>query len=178
MADRRAPSQASTRGPPVRRNLFNQHLSRRPTTTTSSTSTNTSSETLRLDQDVENPAPVNGNSFPQFPLQSQRQSSEIVRRDHNGDYELGDPSIAFGIGIARSMVEGRRGESADGELDEEDDLDGLDSGQLRGEEEAKERRRLIEAVKLHQRDRNRAPSEPAGELRMPMWNRICCTDVI
>jgi hypothetical protein len=31
---------------------------------------------------------------------------------------------------------------------------------------AEERQRLAEAVKHHQRDRNRAPSEPAGERKV------------
>lgn len=55
----------------VRRNLFHQHLSRRPTTS----STSTSAETLRLDVDPES------------------DSSDIVIRDKNGEFEIGDPPI-------------------------------------------------------------------------------------
>jgi len=55
----------------VRRNLFHQHLSRRPTTS----STSTSAETLRLDADPES------------------DSSDIVIRDKNGDFEIGDPPM-------------------------------------------------------------------------------------
>ena len=52
----------------VRRNLFQSHLTRRPTPSSS-----TSAETLRLDTDA------------------QSESSEIVVRDKNGEVELGDP---------------------------------------------------------------------------------------
>lgn len=71
MNERRAPSASSNR-PSVRRNLFQQHLSRRPTTS----STSTSAETLRLD-----------------PPESESQASDLVRRDQNGDYEIGDPAV-------------------------------------------------------------------------------------
>jgi hypothetical protein len=55
----------------VRRNLFHQHLSRRPTTS----STSTSAETLRLD------------------IEPESDTSEIVVRDKNGDFEIGDPPV-------------------------------------------------------------------------------------
>jgi hypothetical protein len=71
MNERRAPSASSTR-PSVRRNLFQQHLSRRPTTS----STSTSAETLRLDVQ-----------------ESESHTSDLVRRDQNGDYEIGDPVV-------------------------------------------------------------------------------------
>jgi len=97
----------------VRRNLFHQHLSRRPTTSSTSTST----ETLRLD------------------IEPESDSSEIVIRDKNGEFEIGDlPMTSF-----------------DDEQEE--------GGDARDDE--KERQRLADAVKHHQRDRNRAPSEPA-----------------
>ncbi|KAE9374426.1 hypothetical protein N431DRAFT_335108 [Stipitochalara longipes BDJ] len=98
----------------VRRNLFHQHLSRRPTTS----STSTSAETLRLDVDPES------------------DSSEIVIRDKNGEFEIGDPPM-------QSFDEQEEGGNGDAQEDE------------------KERQRLADAVKHHQRDRNRAPSEPA-----------------
>ncbi len=72
MPERRvAASSSSThsRSTGVRRNLFHQHLSRRPTTS----STSTSAETLRLDNDLE------------------VDSSDIVIRDQNGDFQIGDP---------------------------------------------------------------------------------------
>lgn len=71
MADRRQASGSSTRNTGVRRNLFHQHLSRRPTTS----STSTSAETLRLDMEAES------------------ETSDIVTRDKNGDYEVGDPPM-------------------------------------------------------------------------------------
>ncbi|KAN0102989.1 hypothetical protein V8E51_011302 [Hyaloscypha variabilis] len=98
----------------VRRNLFHQHLSRRPTTS----STSTSAETLRLDVDPES------------------DSSDIVIRDKNGEFEIGDPPM-------QSFDEQEEGGNGDAQEDE------------------KERQRLADAVKHHQRDRNRAPSEPA-----------------
>jgi hypothetical protein len=55
----------------VRRNLFHQHLSRRPTTS----STSTSAETLRLD------------------IEPESDSSDIVIRDKNGEFEIGDPPM-------------------------------------------------------------------------------------
>jgi hypothetical protein len=73
MPERRqaASSSSSNRTTNVRRNLFHQHLSRRPTTS----STSTSAETLRLDIELES------------------DSSDIVIRDKNGDFEIGDPPM-------------------------------------------------------------------------------------
>ncbi|PMD28400.1 hypothetical protein NA56DRAFT_640050 [Hyaloscypha hepaticicola] len=112
----------------VRRNLFHQHLSRRPTTS----STSTSAETLRLDVDPES------------------DSSDIVIRDKNGEFEIGDPPI-------QSFDEQEEGGNGDAQEDE------------------KERQRLADAVKHHQRDRNRAPSEPAGNtvnITLDNWKLI------
>lgn len=58
----------ATNGGGVRRNLFQSQLTRRPTPTSS-----TSAETLRLDVDVLS------------------DTSDIVVRDKNGDFEIGDP---------------------------------------------------------------------------------------
>lgn len=55
----------------VRRNLFHQHLSRRPTTS----STSTSAETLRLDNEHE------------------PETSDIVIRNKDGEFEIGDPQM-------------------------------------------------------------------------------------
>jgi hypothetical protein len=55
----------------VKRNLFQSQLTRRPTPTSSSNS----AETLRLDIDVLS------------------DTSEIVIRDKNGEFEVGDPPI-------------------------------------------------------------------------------------
>ncbi|KAI9746319.1 MAG: hypothetical protein M1818_000030 [Claussenomyces sp. TS43310] len=114
MADRRQPATSSTRVPGVRRTLFHHHLSRRPTTS----STSTSAETLRLDNE------------------SESTTSDIVIRDKNGNYEVGDPPMP---------------PSDDQDEAAQDDL----------QEDARERQRLADAVKHHQRDRNRSPSEPA-----------------
>lgn len=76
MPDRRiAPSTTTShrdRAPTVRRNLFHHHLSRRPTTS----STSTSAETLRLDTS-----------------HSGSETSDIVIRDQNGEFEIGDPPM-------------------------------------------------------------------------------------
>ncbi|KAH6684118.1 hypothetical protein B0J14DRAFT_663908 [Halenospora varia] len=101
-------SHRSTQG--IRRNLFQATLSRRPTTS----STSTSAETLRLDIDHES------------------DTSDIVIRDKNGEFEIGDPPM-------QSFDEQEEG----------------------GVEMRMRMRRLADAVKHHQRDRNRAPSEPA-----------------
>jgi hypothetical protein len=73
----------------VRRNLFHQHLSRRPTTS----STSTSAETLRLDVDPES------------------DSSDIVIRDKNGEFEIGDPPM-------QSFDEQEEGGNGDAQEDE------------------------------------------------------------
>ncbi|KAL3427096.1 hypothetical protein PVAG01_00605 [Phlyctema vagabunda] len=114
-------STATSRGTGVRRNLFHQHLSRRPTTS----STSTSAETLRLD------------------LEPESGTSDIVIRDKNGDIQICDPPL-------QSLDEHEDGASGD------------------GHDEEKERQRLADAVRHHQRDRNRAPSEPAGR-----WSMLC-----
>ncbi|KAH9215681.1 hypothetical protein DL95DRAFT_133307 [Leptodontidium sp. 2 PMI_412] len=112
---RQATSSSSThRSTGVRRNLFQQHLTRRPTTS----STSTSAETLRLDVDHES------------------DSSDIVIRDKNGEFEIEDLPIQ--------------------PYDEQDE-----GGSGEAQEDEKERQRLADAVRHHQRDRNRAPSEPA-----------------
>ncbi|KAK9420307.1 hypothetical protein SUNI508_06576 [Seiridium unicorne] len=93
----------------VRRNLFQSQLTRRPTPTSS-----TSGETLRLDIDVLS------------------ETSEIVIRDKNGEFEVGDPPTP-------SMDEG----SEEGAVDEE-------------RENKRERRKLAEIVRHHQK----APAQP------------------
>jgi len=110
---RQLPSSSSSRSlTGVRRNLFHQHLSRRPTTS----STSTSAETLRLDNEQES------------------ETSDIVVRDRNGDFEIADPPMTS--------------EQEEGDHDE-------------AQEDEKERRRLAHAVKDHQREKRRTPSEPA-----------------
>ncbi|TVY28651.1 hypothetical protein LHYA1_G002362 [Lachnellula hyalina] len=115
MPERRTAASSSTnpRATNVRRNLFHQHLSRRPTTS----STSTSAETLRLD------------------IEPESDTSDIVIRDKNGEFEVGDPPM--------------------GSIDEQEDGNGD------ALEDERERRRLADAVKHHTRDRNRPPSEPA-----------------
>ncbi|KAI0840257.1 hypothetical protein F5Y06DRAFT_252189 [Hypoxylon sp. FL0890] len=101
----------------VRRNLFQSQLTRRPTPTTSSS--NASAETLRL-ADVE----------------VLSDTSEIVIRDKNGEFEIGDPPTP--------------------PPDDPEDGGALDEAQ----ESERERRRLAEAVKHYQINHNRAPAHP------------------
>lgn len=77
-------------------------------------------------------------------------------RDKNGEFEIGD--------LPMTSFDDEHEEGGDGHEDESehtivgDDVDReADIGII------EERKRLADAVKLHQRDRNRAPSEPAGE---------------
>ncbi|RDL35004.1 UPF0220 protein [Venustampulla echinocandica] len=134
MAERRHATSSSThshRSTGVRRNLFHHQLSRRPTTS----STSTSAETVRLD------------------VEHESDTSDIVIRDKNGEFEIGDPPM-------QSFDEQEEG----GNDDTHEDQSKKQSHSRRrpsadgGEEE---RQRLADAVKHHQRDRNRAPSEPA-----------------
>jgi hypothetical protein len=75
MADRRQATSSSSRGTTgVRRNLFHQHLSRRPTTGTGLTAS-ASTEALQMG------------------IEEISETSDIVMRDKNGDYEVGDPPI-------------------------------------------------------------------------------------
>lgn len=73
MAERRHATSSSTshRSTGVRRNLFHHQLSRRPTTSSTSTST----ETVRLD------------------IEHESDTSDIVIRDKNGEFEIGDPPM-------------------------------------------------------------------------------------
>ncbi|KAI0885290.1 uncharacterized protein GGS22DRAFT_141865 [Annulohypoxylon maeteangense] len=108
----RVPGQATTG---IRRNLFQSQLTRRPTPTTSSS--NTSAETLRL-ADVE----------------VLSDTSDIVIRDKNGEFDVGDPP------------------TPPPDDPEEDGV--LDDAQ----ESQRERKRLAEAVKHHQINHNRTPA--------------------
>ncbi|KXJ93118.1 hypothetical protein Micbo1qcDRAFT_203240 [Microdochium bolleyi] len=99
----------------VRRNLFQSQLTRRPTPTSTG-----SAETLRLgDNNVD----------------VLSDTSEIVVRDKNGDFEIGDPPTP--------------------PLEDPED-GGLDEAQ----ENEQERRRLADAVKHHQINLSRMPAQP------------------
>ncbi|KAJ1329489.1 hypothetical protein MN608_06225 [Microdochium nivale] len=106
---------AATTNAGVRRNLFQSQLTRRPTPTSS-----TSGETLRLgDNNVD----------------VLSDTSEIVVRDKNGDFDIGDPPTP--------------------PLEDLEDA-GLDEAQ----ENEQERRRLADAVKHHQINLSRMPAQP------------------
>ncbi|KAI0416829.1 hypothetical protein F5X98DRAFT_174874 [Xylaria grammica] len=150
MADRAPPpnlrtaahqiTRATTSTAAVRRNLFQSQLTRRPTSTdtmrpggadaannassmTTSSSTN-SAETLRLDVDVLS------------------ESSEIVIRDKNGEFEVEDPPTP--------------------PLDDPDDEVALDDAQ----ENERERQKLAEAVRHHQINHTRMPAHPEEVLEI------------
>ncbi|KAI6090901.1 hypothetical protein F4821DRAFT_12405 [Hypoxylon rubiginosum] len=105
----------------VRRNLFQSQLTRRPTPTNSSS--NTSAETIRLG-DVE----------------VLSDTSEIVIRDKNGEFEVDDPPTP--------------------PLDDPEEGGALDEAQ----ENERERQRLAEAVRDHQINRHRTPEQPEDEV--------------
>ncbi|KAI1126376.1 hypothetical protein F5Y10DRAFT_212768 [Nemania abortiva] len=119
----------------VRRNLFQSQLTRRPTAAettrpgggggggpvgpaATASSSSTSAEALRLDADVLS------------------ESSEIVVRDKNGEFEVGDPPTP--------------------PLDDPDDEAALDDAQ----ENERERQRLAEAVRHHQINYTRMAAQP------------------
>ncbi|KAH9901997.1 hypothetical protein F4778DRAFT_136520 [Xylariomycetidae sp. FL2044] len=104
----------------VRRNLFQSQLTRRPTPTmTTSSSSSTSAETLRLDVDVLS------------------DTSEIVIRDKNGDFDVGDLPTP--------------------PLDDPEEVPtALDDAQ----ENERERQKLAEAIMDHQKNHNRVPAQP------------------
>ncbi|TGJ86511.1 hypothetical protein E0Z10_g2221 [Xylaria hypoxylon] len=131
-------TRAATTTAAVRRNLFQSQLTRRPTPTettrpgagdiantsmTTSSSTN-SAETLRLDVDVLS------------------ESSEIVIRDKNGEFEIEDPPTP--------------------PLDDPDDEVALDDAQ----ENERERQKLAEAVRHHQVNHTRMPAQPEEVLEI------------
>ncbi|KAI0810613.1 hypothetical protein GGR55DRAFT_678578 [Xylaria sp. FL0064] len=161
MADRAPPpnlrpganrvTRAATSATGVRRNLFQSNLTRRPTPTetarpggaggsgggvnnnnnnisnnnnNTSMTTSSSAETLRLDLDVLS------------------ETSEIVIRDQNGEFEIEDPPTP--------------------PLDDPDDEVALDDAQ----ENERERQRLAEAVRHHQINHTRMPVQPEEVLEV------------
>ncbi|KAI8630153.1 hypothetical protein F5Y19DRAFT_55967 [Xylariaceae sp. FL1651] len=143
MADRAPPpnlrpdtnrmTRAATSTTGVRRNLFQSQLTRRPTptgtsgtgmgtaagtTTTATSSASNSAETLRLDIDVLS------------------DTSEIVIRDKNGEFEVGDPPTP--------------------PLNDPNEEAALDDAQ----ENERERQKLAEVVRHHQINHTRMPAQP------------------
>lgn len=104
----------------VRRNLFQSQLTKRPTPTSSS---NNSAETLRLAE-----------------VEVLSDTSEIVIRDKNGEFDIGDPPTPT--------------------LDDSEEGVGLDDAQ----ESERERQRLAEIVKHHQINHNRTTAQPEEEV--------------
>ncbi|KAI1827942.1 hypothetical protein F4861DRAFT_491772 [Xylaria intraflava] len=123
----------------VRRNLFQSQLTRRPTSgdaprqgagTTSAAGTVSSSDSagsMRLDVDVLS------------------DSSEIVIRDQNGEFEIGNPPTP--------------------PLDDIDDEPVLDGAQ----ENERERHKLAEAVRHHQVNHTCMPAQPEGNYGKPVF---------
>ncbi|OTB05849.1 hypothetical protein M426DRAFT_10294 [Hypoxylon sp. CI-4A] len=102
----------------IRRNLFQNQLTRRPTPTTSSS--NNSVETLRLGE-----------------VEVLSDTSDIVIRDRNGEFEIGDPPSPTPDDP----------EETGGALDEV-------------QENERERQKLAEALKHHQISHSRAQAQP------------------
>ncbi|KAL2131312.1 hypothetical protein VTI74DRAFT_5272 [Chaetomium olivicolor] len=114
----------------VRRNLFQNHLTRRQPAPSSTSS----SEELHLDADAQKEH-RNGHLF-QTPLHSQPSEDDIIVRDHNGEIELGDPPTPT--------------------IEDPDEMQALNSQQ----ENERERQRLADAVKQHQIDQHSLPAQP------------------
>jgi len=133
----------------VRRNLFQAHLTRRPTA-----GSNGSAETLRLGGD-------GSDGMASEESQPESQSIEIVVRDKNGDVELGDPPTP------------PMDDSDDGAIDARQENE---SEQARhpslswpwavtdvGWGVIEERQRLADAVKNHRINQTSVPAQPEGK---------------
>ncbi|KAI0397221.1 hypothetical protein F5Y17DRAFT_389130 [Xylariaceae sp. FL0594] len=148
MADRAPPAhirpgtnrvtRAATSTAGVRRNLFQSHISRRPTpagdtgtstgvgghrANTMTSSSSTSADTLRIDAGMLS------------------DSSDIVVREQNGEFEMSDPPLL---------------------LQEQGDETSLDDMQ----ESQRERQRLAEAVRHHQVNYTQSPAQPEEMLEV------------
>jgi hypothetical protein len=75
-----------------------------------------------------------------------------VIRNKDGEFEIGDLQVQ---GLDEQEEEGH-------DAQEDESMWFAQNGWLDANMSAEERQRLVDAVKHHQRDRNRAPSEPAG----------------
>ncbi|KAI1438742.1 hypothetical protein GGR50DRAFT_299028 [Xylaria sp. CBS 124048] len=114
----------------VRRNLFQSHLTRRPTSTESTrpgASTASTTGTAQSSSSVETLG---------IDIEVLSDSSEIVIRDQNGEFEVGNPPTP--------------------PLDDLDDEVVLDGAQ----ENERERHKLAEAVRHHQINRTCMPAQP------------------
>ena len=148
MADRHAPSarvltsgvskarngMTSATAHSVRRNLFQNQLTRRPPALSP-----TSDEELHLDDDVHKEHQSRHHGQFQSQPDASFPQDDIVVRNHNGEIELGDPPTL--------------------PLDDAEDMEALEA---RHENEM-ERQRLAEAVKQHQIDRHSVPAQPEGK---------------
>ncbi|KAI0205422.1 hypothetical protein F4808DRAFT_284393 [Astrocystis sublimbata] len=148
----------------VRRNLFQSHLSRRPTATESSKSGPGASSATNGISSATTHANGNGNSngngngtaskssssisvddMPRHECDLLSESSDIVIRDANGEFEIGDPPSP--------------------PLDDLDEEAALDEAQ----ESERERHRLAATVRLHQMTRMSVhPEEALEALRASM----------
>ncbi|KAI1339057.1 hypothetical protein F5Y15DRAFT_92712 [Xylariaceae sp. FL0016] len=143
--------------PNVRRNLFQSQLTRRPTPTSSN-----SAETLRLGDNNACAAPAahassHSNSGSQrsdsvevLSETATNDTSDIVIRDQNGEFEVGDPPTP--------------------PLDDPDEVAAVDEAQ----ESERERRRLADAVRQHYNHTRRPahPEEVLEALRASMRAKV------
>ncbi|KAI0439213.1 hypothetical protein F4803DRAFT_554277 [Xylaria telfairii] len=128
-------TRAATSATGVRRNLFQSHLTRRPTSTESTrpgvgggggTTTSTTAGTTTT---TTNSSSSNSIDMLRFETDVLSETSEIVIRDKNGEFEVGDPPTP--------------------PLDEQDEEAALDDAQ----ENERERQKLAEVVRHHQMTR-------------------------
>ncbi|KAI5862784.1 hypothetical protein GGS23DRAFT_66631 [Durotheca rogersii] len=143
-------TRANTAG--VRRNLFQSQLTRRPTPTPTgapvsgshahpSSSASSASSSHHHNHHRRHNSGTNSNHSAADTLRLGdvdvlSDSDDIVIRDRNGDFQVGDPPTP--------------------PLDDPDEAAALDDAQ----ENARERQKLAEAVKHHQINHNRAPAQP------------------
>lgn len=90
---------------------------------------------------------------------------EIVVRDTSGDYALSDPVAVIMAGRRRttSTTHGHEEFEDEPKSESDDDYSDGEAAEERRAREYKEaeRRRIVEAIKHHNRDRTRADSDPA-----------------
>lgn len=127
------PANSHTASSGIRRNLFQSRLTRRPTPTSSN-----SGESLRLDAEM------------------MSDSSDIVVRDKNGEFEIGDPPTP-------PLDEPEDEALDDVQEHERTPARCVTTGLLQDADTATgERHKLAEVVKHHQISHSRSPAEPEG----------------
>ncbi|KAI0490896.1 hypothetical protein F4859DRAFT_26864 [Xylaria cf. heliscus] len=159
MADRAPPpnlrpgasrlTRAATSTAGVRRNLFQSHLTRRPTPTEGTRSNGGGTTTTTTTTTTTNSSSSNSVDMLRFESDVLSESSEIVIRDKNGEFEVGDPPTP--------------------PLDDPDEEAALDDAQ----ENERERQKLADVVRHHQMTRMSVhPEEVLEALKASMRAKV------